>query len=115
MDKIILAIALCFFVIGCASTPRGVVRDKSETTSQQLDAAQKVVGGMTGKPVSREDMKRVAKDIRSNKESRSAVEKIIGAETAKPVVKYSPVTGKHYSGDLDVDPETGVKLEILPE
>ena len=42
--------------------------------------------------------------------------KIVGAQDgAAPVVKYSPVTGKHYSGDLEFDPETGARLEVLPE
>lgn len=76
--------------------------------------AQKVMGGMAGQDVSHEDMRRAVKDVQGNKGSREAVNKILGG--GKPtVVKYSPLTGKHYSGDLEFDPETGVKLEILPE
>ncbi|NLE65395.1 MAG: hypothetical protein GX606_05735 [Elusimicrobia bacterium] len=57
----------------------------------------------------------VAVDIYQNRESRSAAEKILGVGDKKPVMKYSPVTGKHYSGDLEFDPETGVRLEVVPE
>lgn len=57
----------------------------------------------------------VAVDIYQNEESRSAAKKILGVDAEKPVVKYSPVTGKHYSGDLEFDPETGAKLEVVPE
>ena len=82
---------------------------------EQLDAAQKVMGAMAGgRDMSPSDMKRVVRDIRTNRESQSAVQKIIGT-TGDPVVKYSPVTGKHYSGDLEYDPETGAKLEVIKE
>ncbi|NLE64351.1 MAG: hypothetical protein GX606_00305 [Elusimicrobia bacterium] len=57
----------------------------------------------------------VAVDIYQNRESRSAAEKILGVGYKKPVMKYSPATGKHYSGDLEFDPETGVRLEVVPE
>ncbi|MBF0387154.1 MAG: hypothetical protein HQL20_04790 [Candidatus Omnitrophica bacterium] len=85
-----------------------------ETSSQQAAAAQKVLGGMAGREVSREDLRRVAADVRANAESRSAVEEIIGAGGA-PVIKYSPSTGKHYSADLEFDPDTGEKLKVLAE
>jgi hypothetical protein len=127
MDKMSIHVFYCslwivvtvFFssvLSGCASAgrdPSGVVKPV-ETADQQLDAVQKVLGGMSGRDVTSGQMKRLTQDIQKNEDTRAVVRKIIGAETA-PVIKYSPVTGKHYSGDLDVDPETGVKLEVLPE
>ena len=65
--------------------------------------------------VSRSDLKALATDMQKNEDTRSAVQKIMGATSEKPVIKYSPVTGKHYSADLDYDPETGTKLEVLQE
>jgi hypothetical protein len=85
-----------------------------ESVEQQMDAAQKVLGGMAGHPVTAEQMKRLTGDMQKNEDTRALVRKITGGQEA-PVIKYSPITGKHYSGDLDIDPETGAKLEILPE
>ena len=41
-----------------------------------------------------------------------AARKVVGALSPAPgaVEKYSPVTGKHYSGALEYEPGTGVKL-----
>jgi hypothetical protein len=86
-----------------------------ETAEQQIDAAKKVVGAMGNKEISRQDLKALTADIQKNEESRSAVQKIIGVTNERPVIKYSPVTGKHYSGDLEYDPETGAKLKVLEE
>ena len=114
---VLCLVSLAFFVSmfsGCASTPKTPAAPP-ETKAEQLDAAQKVVGAMAGgRDMTPADMKRVVKDVRTDGSARSAVQKIIGgAET--PVVKYSPVTGKHYSGDLEYDPETGAKLEVIKE
>ena len=57
----------------------------------------------------------VAVDVYQNPESRSAAKKILGVDAPPQVIKYSPVTGKHYSGDLEFDPETGAKLEVIKE
>ncbi len=110
--KLIPMLLLCGLLFGgCAS---GRSSAPKETPNDQFDMAQKVMGGMTGRDVSNSDMKRMIRDVQTDPGSRDAANKILGA--GKPVVvKYSPVTGKHYSGELEVDPETGVKLEILPE
>ena len=73
-----------------------------------------VLSGCAAVAPTAEPFQRVAQDIQKNEGTRSAVQKIIGAGE-RSVIKYSPVTGKHYSGELDIDPETGVKLEILKE
>lgn len=112
---ILLAGVLLGFA-GCATTPKALppVAKPAETVNERLDAARKVIGGMSSRDVSREDFGRVAGDIEHNEETRAVVGKIIGSGPA-PAVKYSPTTGKHYNGNVDVDPETGEKLEVLPE
>ena len=105
------------FLSGCATAPKRPVTPvaPAETINEQIDAAQKVVGAMANREVSRNDLKALATDIRKEEETRSAVQAILGGSDKRPVIKYSPVTGKHYSGDLEYDPETGVKLEAVPE
>ena len=109
-----LCLAPCAFLSGCATTAKKSAA-APETTADQLDAARKVMGAMAGgREVTAADMKRAAQNMRHDEESRSAVQKILGS-TEKPVIKYSPVTGKHYSGDLEYDPETGAKLKVIEE
>jgi hypothetical protein len=56
-------------------------------------------------------MKEVARQIQTDKEAQSAIQAISGSlEGSDSHIKYSPVTGKRYSGDMEYDPETGVKL-----
>ena len=87
MYKLICSFFLLLSLAGCATSGPGAAAPvkPAETVGQQLDAARKVVGGM-----------------------------VVGTGRA-PVIKYSPTTGKHYSSDLEFDPETGEKLEVLPE
>jgi hypothetical protein len=46
-----------------------------------------------------------------------AAKKVVGALSPDKgsVEKYSPVTGKHYSGALEYEPGTGVKLVPVEE
>lgn len=85
--NITLLVLTLFTCAGCATplAPAGVAGMSAETPRDQLDAARKVVGGM------------------------------VAGSGRSAVIKYSPTTGKHYSGNLDVDPETGEKLEVLAE
>lgn len=56
-------------------------------------------------------MREVAKKLQSDEEAQTAVEAISESLEGKNInIKYSPATGKRYSGDLEYDPETGVKL-----
>ncbi len=109
----IAALFFCVLLAGCATAPKPLGTGKSpETIDEQLEAAQKVVGGMANKDMSREDLIKFGQNLKKDPEAQIAVQKITAP--AAPVIKYSPVTGKHYSGDVDIDPETGVKLQILP-
>ena len=46
-----------------------------------------------------------------------AAKKVVGAmaPARDAAEKYSPVTGKHYSGELEYEPGTGVKLVPVEE
>lgn len=118
MDQMKINMKFCVVLLWCMCVLSGCVSARPSaplsSPEDQLQMVQKVVGGMSGREVSNADMKRVVRDVQQNPNSRAAVNKILGAGDPV-VVKYSPVTGKHYSGNLDVDPETGVKLEVLSE
>ena len=112
--RIFFLLVVAVGIVGCA-TPSGVATrtQSKETTDQQLDAARKVVGGMANRDMSREELLKFGQGLQHDPQAGDAVNKIVGNGQA-PVVKYSPVTGKHYSGDVDIDPETGVKLLVVP-
>lgn len=102
------------FLFGCTSIPRTQRPGAAtETLDQGLDAAQKVIGTMAQKDMTRKDLMRLGQQLRNDPDASAAVDKIIGVKQPM-VIKYSPATGKHYSSDLEYDPETGVKLEVLP-
>jgi len=46
-----------------------------------------------------------------------AAKKIVGAmaPSRSPVEKYSPVTGRHYSGAIEFEPGTGARLVPVEE
>ncbi len=106
-------LCLVTYMAGCATTPKSAPVKPVETVDQQLEAARKVVGGMANRDLSREELIKFGQGLNRDPEAKTAVQKIV-APSAAPVIKYSPVTGKHYSGDLEYDPETGVKLEVAP-
>ena len=85
MDKINFILFLSIVLAGCA-TSRPV--KPLESIPQQIDVAKKVVGALAP--------------------SASGPTNVV-------VEKYSPVTGKHYSGVLDYEPGTGVKLIPIKE
>jgi hypothetical protein len=57
------------------------------------------------------------KKSESAQEQITAAKKVVGAlaPTGAVVEKYSPVTGKHYTGTLEFEPGTGVKLIPVEE
>ena len=50
-------------------------------------------------------------------EQMDAARKVVGAMAPSkgPAEKYSPLTGRHYSGALEFEPGTGVKLLAVEE
>lgn len=104
-------VCLILFIYGCQT----VKPSPSVNADDDIDAAlHEVAEALTGKELSQKDMKNLEKQIRHDKEARSAIDSIQDSlSNKKPVVKYSPVTGKRYAESMEFDPETGVKLEIL--
>lgn len=111
-----LALILTCFVLPMVSCQ--TVRPSLNSNENLEDVQQAigtVAGALSGQPMSKEDVNKLMRDIRTNPDSRSAVESM--ATTMDPQnrgrVKYSPATGKRYAPHLEYDPETGVRLEYL--
>jgi len=81
-----------------------------------MDVLEAVAESYTRKDLSDEEVKILAKDLQTDEEAQSAIKVIADSlENKNTNIKYSPVTGKRYSGDLEYDPETGAKLVPLDE
>ena len=106
LKYILIYLCLTGVLSSCSSTKGMVNAKEGETTKDAASALGVVAGSYTGKTMTPEELQKAAKDIESDEEAQSA----INAITAAPKIKYSPATGKRYSGDLEYDPETGVKL-----
>lgn len=105
------ALLLLSFTVGCASTQNIAVTSENETSEDAVSALQAIAGSYSQEELSEEQMQEALKQIQNDEEAQSAIEAITGTyEGESSGIKYSPVTGKRYSGDIDIDPETGVKL-----
>ena len=103
----LLLMGLSTSILSSCSSSKGLVNSKGgETTKEAVSAMGVVAGSYTGKPMTEEEIQQKAKEIDADPEARSAIEAI----TSAPQIKYSPVTGKRYSADMEYEPETGAKL-----
>lgn len=113
MKKVFLrsTIILC----GVLTTFLGCASNRAHKVSHQdMQAIGQIVNTVSGQDMTPAQIQKMAQDIQKDPASKEAVEKILFGQQDR-VIKYSPKTGKHYSGHLEFDPETGVKLEVLPE
>lgn len=112
---IILCAAGSLFLAGCSvtakSTPSAVSNQK-ETT----EALRSVAGALGGQPVDDKKLKELVGEIRKDPQAQSAIQSVTGSLSGQNInIKYCPVDGKRYSGDLQVCPEHQVQLKKLDE
>lgn len=94
---------------GCASS-----QHHRRISSQEQEAIRQMLNAVSSQELSDAQIRKIAQDIQKDSDSQEAIDKIL-FHPQDSVIKYSPATGKHYSGHLEFDPETGVRLEALPE
>jgi len=103
------------FLAGCQTIPQ---QSKGEMESRK--DVQKALGAMTeaisGKQLSEEKLKNLAKDLRTNEDTQSAIQSITGSMSGKEVkIKYCPVDGQRYAPSLTECPEHKVQLKLLED
>ncbi len=82
-----------------------------EDLGDAVTALESVAGGISARPVRREQLVETVKTLQTDPEAMSAIRTISGSfDPTAVTIKYSPVTGKRYSADLEFDPETGARL-----
>jgi hypothetical protein len=106
-------VAVVVLLAGCASSKSAdlVVTSGNESPQEAVSALGHVAGAYAGRDLSEAELKKLAQDLQKDEEAQSAVKAIADTMEGKSAgIKYSPATGKRYSGNLEYDPETGVKL-----
>ena len=97
-------------LLGCAATKPL----EKETPKEALNAWGAVAGAISKQEMDEKKMKEAANRLQTDEETQSAVKAISESLEGKSSgIKYSPVTGKRYSAEMEYDPETGVKLVPL--
>jgi len=115
MKKVFLYLVfILFFGGGCQTTQSSSQQHNSLKDNQE--AVEAIVEAITGKELSDSEKADLMKQLQKDKEAQSAIQAIADSlDSTKSRIKYSPATGKRYSPDLEVDPETGVKLEWVQQ
>jgi len=110
--KGLLVASLALFFFGCQTTSPG--RNTKKDTEDVREILSTVVGALSGKPLSEEELHNLEKQIQSDEEAQSAIQAIADSVGGKAThVKYCPVTGKRYASHLEVCPEHQVQLEVV--
>ena len=113
-DPLKIGMLLMLMCAGCqTAAPVKVQENSTEEMEKTLGA---VAGAVTGKKLSVEDVKNLEKQLKTNKEARSAVESITHSLEGRPnKIKYCPLTGKRYGSNMTICPEHGEELKMLDE
>lgn len=116
----LLLLASCFSFSGCQTTRssrRGSTEGKGQSVETNKDAQEaltSVVESISGQDLTEQDLRRLNKQLRSDKDAQSAVQVLtdsIGGNAAQ--IKYCPVTGKRYAPHIVKCPEHGVDLKEI--
>lgn len=87
-----------------------------ESTQETLSAAEAVAGAVSGKDLTEQDLRRVARQVQNDPEAKQAVESISGAlRSPGSGVKYCPIDGRRYDAHFSRCPEHNVPLKDLEE
>ncbi len=91
------------------------MKQSDRREGDDVKSIQTMVEAVGGKNVSKNDLLKLQKQMENNQEIKSAVQAVGEAVKGKNRSKYSPVTGKRYAPNMQVDPETGVPLKWVDE
>ncbi|VAX35147.1 hypothetical protein MNBD_UNCLBAC01-1807 [hydrothermal vent metagenome] len=104
-------LSMVVFLAGC-QTMQTQPKAKTESRKDVQKALGTITEAISGKHLSEKELRDLARDIRTNKETQSAIESITGAVGGEEKsVMYCPLTGRRYAPSLTICPEHGVALK----
>ena len=110
--RYMLVVSLALLLVGCQTTLQ--VQRSKEKNENVEGALSAVAGALSGKALSKEEVRNLEKQIQTDEDAQTAIEAITDSVGGKdPRVKYCPVTGKRYAPYLEICPEHKVKLEVV--
>ncbi len=103
-------------LVGCGTTRQGRSSPSHSASHENLEdeisALQSVAGAISGKTLTEDDMKNLAKDLRSDEDAKSAVQAITQSMNSPGnVIKYCPIDGARFSAKFTTCPTHGVVLK----
>ena len=108
-----------FFLAGCAtaaSKKNAAETGSAESAAEVSSALQAVVGAVSGQPVDEKALQDLARDMKKDPQTETAVQSVTEALTgANRVIKYCPVDGKRFGGKVETCPEHNVPLKKMEE
>lgn len=115
--KTVVIISTVSFITGCATVlPPSSSQKQSPDQEESVSALRSVGEAVSGRSLSEEELRDVARQIQSDPQARDAVETITENLTgAKRKVKYCPVCGKRFSPHLTICPEHQVELKEIED
>lgn len=101
---------ILFFLLYVTAGGCQTVAVEHRSTAQTRQGITAVAGGLSGRPLSNEEARRLEAQIRKDPEAQEAVSRIATSMSEAPKAKYCPVGGEHYAPNLEVCPIHKVRL-----
>lgn len=102
-----LLLLLLTITIGCQTAPHSTNSKQDDTVSGLTS----MTSGLTNRSVTEADLKKIAVQVAHDPQAQSAIRSINTALSPQHTVKYCPVDGERFSGDVDTCPVHHVKLK----
>ena len=100
-------LAMMFGFMGCQTTAHKPRPTQTETISALTTMTQ----GLTNKTITETQLKNLEIQVAKDPQAQSALRSINTALSVQHTVKYCPVDGQRFSGDVDICPIHHVKLK----
>lgn len=105
-----------FCAVYCFNGCKTIHEPKAQPQAQEEmeSALSSIAGSVAGQPVSKEELKNLGRQLRSDPEAKAAVENITNTLTMPSSgIKYCPEDGKRFSERLEMCPEHHILLKVL--
>ena len=103
----VFLVIVLFSLGGCQTPVPKPKPDRAET----LAALTTMTRGLTNKNISEDDLKNLAHQVARDPQAQTAIKSINSAFSASHTVKYCPIDGQRFSGEMTDCPVHHVKLK----
>ncbi len=113
--NILVVFIFCLTLLGC-QTSKPIAKNQTESDKDVESALISIAGALKGETLSSEDLKKLNKQLRVDKDAQSAVSTITQSISGKAhTIKYCPQDGKRFAGSVKLCPDHKIELRWLDE